>query len=485
MRPAPAEKDEQLRASSFLVLLVSVAVTGGARARVRERSDRERKILVYKLDLLNGKFSLTDCLNTSLSFLHRVGRVHMQHVQSSAGVYLKSREYNTNPARARRGIARAGARARDATRGRAGDHAACMTTGGAHIYAAGARERCVRGGIDTIMMQMRLACLLMATGHSALVDATAASSWEAVLQSRVDRHVDRTARGGDTAGGAPQPSFGRAASAAPGGTGFWSVTTFGATPDNKTDNTGAFTKALAACGNAGGGNVNVPPGLYRFTGNLTIPQGCTLSGSYKKVPSHSPPCPGCFPVFAGSVLLPTGGRGDGSCSVPLQSPNGGVPCKTAFITLLVDSDLRGFVVYYPEQNHQTTPVPYPWTIFMSGTNSAVQDLECLNCWDAVAAVNAGRHYIARVQGQPLNIGVFVDQTYDIGRIEDVHFNPWWSAEQPMIFWQTTHGRAFVFGRSDWEYVLNTFAFGYAIGYHFIECEDNNGGPGNMNGNFLG
>ena len=23
------------------------------------------------------------------------------------------------------------------------------------------------------------------------------------------------------------------------------------------------------------------------------------------------------------------------------------------------------------------------------------------------------------------------------------------------------------GRSDWEYVFNTFSFGYAIGYHFI------------------
>jgi hypothetical protein len=33
----------------------------------------------------------------------------------------------------------------------------------------------------------------------------------------------------------------------------------------------------------------------------------------------------------------------------------------------------------------------------------------------------------------------------------------------MVYHQTTHGRAFVFGRSDWEYVLNTFAFGYAIG----------------------
>ena len=262
-----------------------------------------------------------------------------------------------------------------------------------------------------LAMQMRLACLLVATtAHHSLAAAAENAGWEAVLKSRLDHHVDdRTA----TSAGRPphpQPPFARGASAAPGGAGLWSVTAFGATADNKTDNTGAFAKALAACGSAGGGEVTVPPGLYRFSGNLTIPQGCTLSGSYKKVPSHSPPCPGCFPVFAGSVLLPTGGRGDGSCSVPLQSPNGGVPCKTAFITLLVDSDLRGFVVYYPEQNHQTTPVPYPWTVFMSGTNSAVQDLECLNCWDAVAAVNAGRHYIARVQGQPLNIGVFVDQT---------------------------------------------------------------------------
>lgn len=30
---------------------------------------------------------------------------------------------------------------------------------------------------------------------------------------------------------------------------------------------------------------------------------------------------------------------------------------------------------------------------------------------------------AQVQGQPINIGIYVDQTYDIGRIENAHFNP--------------------------------------------------------------
>ena len=46
--------------------------------------------------------------------------------------------------------------------------------------------------------------------------------------------------------------------------------------------------------------------------------------------------------------------------------------------------------------------------------------------------------------------------------------------------QLTFGRAFVFGRSDWEYVFNTFCFGYAVGYHFIATD-----TGSMNGNFLG
>ena len=38
----------------------------------------------------------------------------------------------------------------------------------------------------------------------------------------------------------------------------------------------------------------------------------------------------------------------------------------------------------------------------------------------------------------------------------------------------------MFARTDWEYVFNTFAFGYAIGYHFVASPQ-----GSCNGNFLG
>jgi len=50
----------------------------------------------------------------------------------------------------------------------------------------------------------------------------------------------------------------------------------------------------------------------------------------------------------------------------------------------------------------------------------------------------------------------------------------------LLEWQLANGEAFIFGRSDWQYVLNTFCFGYHIGYKFMR-----GPKGVCNGNFLG
>ena len=73
-----------------------------------------------------------------------------------------------------------------------------------------------------------------------------------------------------------------------------------------------------------------------------------------------------------------------------------------------------------------------------------------------------------------------DGIFDIGRLENVHFNPWWSVKPKLLQWQIENGEAFIFGRSDWEYVLNTFCFGYRVGYKFMRSE-----AGVCNGNFLG
>ena len=111
------------------------------------------------------------------------------------------------------------------------------------------------------------------------------------------------------------------------------------------------------------------------------------------------------------------------------------------------------LIYCPLQQpcSDAEPTPYPWNLDLIADNAAVQDIEILNPYNAVRAVLAGRHLIARIQGQPLHTGLFVDKTCDIGRVENVHWNPWFCQRVPFMRHQLTYGLAFLVARSDWEY----------------------------------
>ncbi len=65
-------------------------------------------------------------------------------------------------------------------------------------------------------------------------------------------------------------------------------------------------------------------------------------------------------------------------------------------------------------------------------------------------------------------GIFIDKCYDVGRIENVHFWPFWKWDEKSGIreWMWKNSEAFIFARTDWEYVFNTFIFGYKIGYRF-------------------
>jgi hypothetical protein len=248
----------------------------------------------------------------------------------------------------------------------------------------------------------------------------------------------------------------------------FNVRSFGASANTATDDTLAFQHALDAAHNAGGGTVCVPPGRYLLRGSLTVPDGVTLRGSYSCVPSHiglrdqGQSKPG----EDGTALYVTGGKGTEE--------------GTPFITLNTNSSVAGLTIYYPEQVADANPLAYPWAIAMRGKNPAAFDLELLNPYQGIDASQNERHNIRNISGQPLRRGIWVDAIYDIGRIENVHFNPWWSLNTRAYQWQIEHGEAFIFGRSDWEYVFNTFCYGYHVGYKFVQS-----GTGMCNGNFLG
>jgi hypothetical protein len=249
---------------------------------------------------------------------------------------------------------------------------------------------------------------------------------------------------------------------------YFNVRSFGAAGDGQTDDTAAFQKALDAAGKAGGGVVYAPVGNYFFAGSLNVPNAVTLAGVWQSVPAHNG-------LRNRGLPKPTD---DGTTF--LVTANAGTEDASAFITLNTNSTLKGVVLYYPEQNIDDVPKPYPWAIAMRGKNPAVLAVEMLNPYNGIDATRNERHLIRDVHGQPLRRGILVDSIYDIGRIENVHFNPWWSNKPKLLRWQKENGEAFIFGRSDWQYVYNTFCFGYKIGYKFIRSKS-----GVCNGNFLG
>jgi hypothetical protein len=246
-----------------------------------------------------------------------------------------------------------------------------------------------------------------------------------------------------------------------------SVLDFGAEGDGVTDDTQAFQKALDYFRDRGG-TVYAPARTYLFKGSLNIPVAVTLKGSFESVPAHNGirdnglPKPG----ECGTTFLVTGNRGDENAP--------------PFVTLNTNSTLRGIVMYWPDQQPDRVPKSYPWAIAMRGKNPAVLDVELLNPYNGIDASQNERALIRNISGQPLRRGIFVDGVYDIGRIENVHWNPWWSLHPVVRTWMKQNGEAFIFERTDWHYVLNTFCFGYKIGYKFGASD-----TGACNGNFLG
>ncbi|MGO8930851.1 MAG: glycosyl hydrolase family 28-related protein [Limisphaerales bacterium] len=249
----------------------------------------------------------------------------------------------------------------------------------------------------------------------------------------------------------------------------WNVSQAGTVGDGQADCTAVFQKLLDEAAAAGGGVVEVPAGRYRLDAGLSIPANVTLSGTYRVAPTLQQ---GPTGKLTGSVLLAYAGRGvtNGPPFIRLAGNN-------AVIT--------GFIITYPEwKQADLPPVPYPPCVLCEhAENVKVSDCLLLNPYEGIKMVGAARHWIRDVTGYPIKRGIYVDECYDIGHIENVHFWPFgvaYSPDNPFCKWVNTEGVAFELARTDWHYVFNTFCFGYGVGYKF-----SNSAHGSANGNFLG
>ncbi len=246
------------------------------------------------------------------------------------------------------------------------------------------------------------------------------------------------------------------------------VVDYGARGDGQADDTPAVQKALDDAVNKGG-ICFLPAGTYRLNGSLTVPAGVTLKGSYDGIPHPMHP--------VGTVLHLYGGKGNVDA----------VPA----IVLEFNASVRNVLIHYPEQQAPPAVVPYPWTIQIRGQMCQVVDVTMTNPYRAIDAGTYANelHFIRNVYACPLNIGIYIDQCTDVGRLENVHFNPnlwkriglepklpappedfpggedgyWNSILQPYLMENLV---GFKIGRSDWEYISNCFVIFAKQGFLF-------------------
>lgn len=233
---------------------------------------------------------------------------------------------------------------------------------------------------------------------------------------------------------------------------------YGATGNGGNDDTAAIQSALTAAANNGGGVVFLPRGNYLIKGHLVVPQQTTLLGVWRGVPANA--------QYLGTTLL----------AVENAGTNSGAP----FITLQGDNAmLEGVVIFYPNQAVNNPPTPYPWAIRGGGGNNiTIQNVLLVNPYQGIdlATFPCPRHFVRCVYGQPLLTGIAVDQCYDIGRIMEIHFWPFWTQNTNIEAFQSANAVTFDFMRTDWEVVQDVFSWGYAIGARFRASAN-----GSMNG----
>jgi hypothetical protein len=253
----------------------------------------------------------------------------------------------------------------------------------------------------------------------------------------------------------------------------FNVKAFGAKGDGVANDTPAIQGALTAAGYTAANLVSrtmvqAPPGTYLCTGSsqiqnaLVVPPGVTLQGSYSGPITHPRQQSGSLLPVDGTTFLITGGAGS--------------PGWFSFLGLQNNSAVRGISFMWPNQNPMAaTPTAYPFAIGPFGNTSQgtvgpcdilIENIEIVNAYQGIDLTGAARHVVRNVFGQALSVGLLIEAILtDVGRLENVHFNPYWAYLQsdgvtlyPVALWQFQNGTAFLIKSTCAQMITNCSVF---------------------------
>lgn len=226
------------------------------------------------------------------------------------------------------------------------------------------------------------------------------------------------------------------------------VTAYGAVCDNTTDDTSAIQAAITAA-QAIHAELDLPAATCKVTSPLVITGSLRVKGQGVEPYSSS-----------GSPVL---GRGPGSW---LHFAHLG---KGFFINGVASSgsvtsgvEFVGFGTY----RDQTTPgsgwapIAADYDISINQSDVLINDVMLLNPTKGVYLTNGGfgRLTIDNLRGQPLSVGINIEESFDIVRVSNVHFWPFWSQNVNVTGYTENNLDALWLQRVDGPQIHNFFVY---------------------------
>lgn len=226
-----------------------------------------------------------------------------------------------------------------------------------------------------------------------------------------------------------------------------SVKDFGAVGDsngttgNGTDDTAAVQAAIDYIKASGGGySLYVPEGTYRLTSRLLIDSAVRVVGE------------GCSPY----VTTP-GTRGNGSW---LYFDHTGKGLQIDGTAALAGVAFEHFGTFrnQPTPGVGWAPTAHDYDIYVDNADVTIDDVVLLNPTKGFKLTNTnyGRLTIKRLRGQPLQIGIDIDECYDLPQISDVHFWPYWKDDSNVHAYTLQNLDAIYLRRVDNPQLVNIF-----------------------------
>ncbi len=195
----------------------------------------------------------------------------------------------------------------------------------------------------------------------------------------------------------------------------------------------------------GGGNIRFPIGTYKVLNSIILKPHVHLVGA-----------------------MPWRGKDVGGYSMfncySMNSPQ---------FLLREYTGMKNFYFNYPEQGDTVATLKeYDWLISTDINHLCddvqLSDLYFPNAYKGMNIVRSGRYNISNIYGNPIKMGLHIDQNFDVGNIDRVEFWTFNYYVGTEIFnYIKENGAAFEFARCDGGLFNNLFAFGYNKTFHFV------------------